>query len=264
MKNKFVAGIIALFLGMFGAHRFYLGQRGLGIAYFLLAMFSIGLTAASDGDAPFVLLPMLIGLIDAVLFFAMPKADFDEKYNKAGRRQQYRGEWEGYREPLYGAPAPPAYQDYKRSGIKNFREYRFEEAAEDFELALERSPGDPTLHFNLACTYSMLKDAENGFFHLEQAVECGFNKPEKIHQHDALAFLRGLPTFQPFANNGYRRPAAQLPPPGPNILEEAAKPAKPAAANILDQIAELGKLMELGILTEEEFTRQKQKLLERS
>ena len=264
MKSKYVAGILALFFGIFGVHRFYLGKKGLGIAHFLLAMATIGITTASNGEAPLVLLPLVLGFIDSILFFAMPRVDFDEKYNNPGSKKQYRRDWQRQYEPAYASPPPPSYRDFKRSGIKNFREYRFEEAAEDFEDALDLSPGDPTLHFNLACTYSMLKAGEKAFDHLEKAVEYGFNKLDKIYQHDALAYLRALPQFDAFVSNGFRRPAAQLPSPEPNILEEPAKPGKASAGDILEQIAELGELKERGILTEEEFRIKKKKLLERS
>lgn len=256
-------------MGMFGVHRFYLGQKALGVLYFVMAFIGIGVTAASDGEAPLALLPLAIGMIDAVLFFAMPRPDFDEKYNKTGRQAAYSRDYRRYDEPAYSAPPyAPGYREFKRDGIKHFREFRFEDAADDFEQALALSPEDPTLHFNLACTYSMLKDADSAYYHLEKAVASGFNKLEKIRQHDALAFLRNTPRFEAFVSGGYRQQAAQLPAPEHNILEEdngkEEPESKAPAVDILSQIAELGKLKELGILTDEEFTKQKKKLLERS
>ena len=42
-KSKIVALLLCLFLGLFGAHRFYLGYIGLGIVYFFtLGFFGIG------------------------------------------------------------------------------------------------------------------------------------------------------------------------------------------------------------------------------
>ena len=55
---------------------------------------TIGITAASGGDAPFVLLPVVLGFIDSILFFAMPRPDFAEKYNKPALPNQYRRDWE--------------------------------------------------------------------------------------------------------------------------------------------------------------------------
>lgn len=43
MKNKWVAFFLCLFLGFFGAHKFYEGKSGMGILYiFTLGIFGIG------------------------------------------------------------------------------------------------------------------------------------------------------------------------------------------------------------------------------
>jgi TM2 domain-containing membrane protein YozV len=67
MKDKNVAGILALFLGWVGIHRFYLGQVGLGILYAVFFWFPVF---------------WLIALIDAIVLFSMDKDVFDVKYNK--------------------------------------------------------------------------------------------------------------------------------------------------------------------------------------
>jgi len=36
VKNKIVAGLLAIFLGYLGIHKFYLGQKRWGIVYLLL------------------------------------------------------------------------------------------------------------------------------------------------------------------------------------------------------------------------------------
>lgn len=259
MKNKYVAGILALFFGLFGVHRFYLGQRFLGILYFVVAVF--GIIIAVEEGVPIIAGPAILGFIDSILLFAMPKEDFDNKYNAKRRERSHRRDWQRFSEESYRSSAP-SLSAYKSSGIKNFRAYYFEEAAEDFEMALDLAPNDPTLHFNLACTYSMLEEADRGFYHLEMAAELGFNKLDKIHQHDALAFLRSLPSFDAFVANGYRRPPASLPPPQSDLLDERPSPAQAQESdNLLNQIVELGKLRDKGILTEEEFAQQKRKLL---
>ena len=44
MKSKFVAYILWLFLGLIGAHKFYVGKAGMGILYILTAgLFGVGL-----------------------------------------------------------------------------------------------------------------------------------------------------------------------------------------------------------------------------
>jgi len=66
-KNKVVAGLLAIFLGDFGIHKFYLGKRGLGILY--LCFFWSGV-------------PDIIGFIEGIIYFAMSDETFNAKYNK--------------------------------------------------------------------------------------------------------------------------------------------------------------------------------------
>lgn len=66
MKNKTTAGILALFLGGLGVHRFYLGQTGLGILY--LVFF-------------WTFIPAFVALIDGIIFLTQEDSKFNEKYN---------------------------------------------------------------------------------------------------------------------------------------------------------------------------------------
>ncbi|MBS4538091.1 TM2 domain-containing protein [Clostridium sp. D2Q-11] len=66
MKSKVVAGLLAIFLGGFGIHKFYLGQTGQGILMLLFAWTGI---------------PEIIGIFQGVLMLLMTKKDFDRKYN---------------------------------------------------------------------------------------------------------------------------------------------------------------------------------------
>jgi TM2 domain-containing membrane protein YozV len=271
MKKKHVAGLLALFFGLWGVHRFYLGQRLWGILHFAMAMF--GLFLAIEEGAAFIALPAIIGFVDAVLFFAMPRADFDRKYNKTVQHSHQRASFDRHREIAareadYQQPYSSVhrndyhYERLKKSGIRHFRQRHYDAAADDFEDALEIVPDSPSLHFNLACTYALLREAALAFHHLEEAVKYGFTPIEKIHTHDALAYLRALPQFKTFVEHDYRMPPAQLSAPKEDELHLETPAESQSTPNILDQIIELGKLRDKGILTDEEFAHQKQKLLE--
>ncbi|MEO0775861.1 MAG: TM2 domain-containing protein, partial [Bacteroidota bacterium] len=65
MKDKTIAAVLALFLGYFGAHRFYLRQTGLGILYFFLAFTGIS---------------FLLSFIDFFRFLFMDQQRFDFAY----------------------------------------------------------------------------------------------------------------------------------------------------------------------------------------
>jgi len=62
-KDKTTAGLLALFLGGLGVHKFYLGENG--IIYFLFFWTGI---------------PMILGLIDAIKIFKMSDTEFSQKY----------------------------------------------------------------------------------------------------------------------------------------------------------------------------------------
>lgn len=273
MKKKNVAGFLALFLGVFGVHRFYLGQRFLGILYMMITFFAVIISA--EENVPAVMAPAILGLVDAVLFFVMPREDFDRRYNKTADRGWYGRHYRN----ADRFPAPrrrrrvhaSEFEVIKRRGIQNFRDYHFEAAAEDFEQALSLEPENAAIHYNLAATYAMLEEETLAFQHLEEAVACGFDQVEKIHSHDALAYLRSRSDFQAFVDNGYRMPALKLEDPEEELELGSEQPpaSRPAGASekgqappkLLEQIAELGKLRDRGILTEEEFAQQKEKIL---
>jgi TM2 domain-containing membrane protein YozV len=66
MKDKTTAGLLALFLGGLGIHKFYLGRGGQGIVYLLFA---------------WTFIPAIIGFIEAIILFTMNEQEFHLKYN---------------------------------------------------------------------------------------------------------------------------------------------------------------------------------------
>jgi TM2 domain-containing membrane protein YozV len=65
-KNKFIAAILAFFLGGFGVHHFYLGNAAFGVLYLLFC---------------WTLIPAIIAFIEFIVFLVMPERDFDARYN---------------------------------------------------------------------------------------------------------------------------------------------------------------------------------------
>lgn len=278
MKEKNVAGILALFLGGFGVHRFYLGQTGLGVFYLI-----------------FCWLPLIwiLGLIDAIVFFSMDKEAFDLKYNRNyyqltrkrdtdfDRHQRYREERDRRRQSReytredrrrersdnrqdspYQTPQPrptalPKPNPYKNSGIRKYKEYDYDGAIADFQRALEIDDKDVAVHFNIACAYSLNENVEKAFYHLDRAVALGFNDFKRIKEHDALAYIRIQDQFDEFEQNGFRL-TMQLEAPKENLLDDTPN----ESTDLLEQLKKLGELREKGLLTEEEFVAQKKRLLE--
>ena len=259
MKNRQTAGFLALFGGFIGLHRFYLRQPGLGILYIiLLTVFGIS---------------FLLGLIDALAFFLMSDEYFDEKYNgpyitelpgvrirerhKLRERQgasNYRKQSRKVSSRSMSSSHPILRKNpYKKSGIEKYRDYDLVGAIEDFKKGLEVSPKDASLHFNIACAYSLTEQKIDAFKHLSEAVELGFRDFDKIDQHDALAYLRVQEEWENFKKNGYKwTETPKLEEPKEDLLQDDL---------LLSQLKKLSDLKEKGLITELEFEQEKEKLL---
>lgn len=66
-KNKIVAGILAIVLGGFGVHQFYLGHIGRGIIYLIFC---------------WAWIPSIIGFIEGIIYLCMSDEEFNRKYNR--------------------------------------------------------------------------------------------------------------------------------------------------------------------------------------
>ncbi|MCB0520391.1 MAG: TM2 domain-containing protein [Lewinellaceae bacterium] len=259
MRKKSIAGFFALVMGVFGLHHFYLNNRKRGILYFaatvLLFIISI------NKDAPIVLIMGLVATIDAMVLFSMPTEEFDQKYNSVARQAQRAEQFQRNlpQRPLEKALPTPVTNPFKASGVQKFKEYDYEGAIGDFKKALEAKYDDPAVHFNLACSYSLVERTDPAFFHLTKAVHFGFVDFDKIENHQALAYLRTQPEFLEFVKNGYQRFGT---PPTAVQEEKLVMEDKPQREEtLLEQIKRLGELRNKGILTEEEYVVQTKKVL---
>lgn len=68
MKDKNTAALLAFFLGWAGAHKFYLGQIGSGIVYFLFSWTGI---------------PWFVAIIEFIMLALMDQDEFDRRFNGA-------------------------------------------------------------------------------------------------------------------------------------------------------------------------------------
>ncbi|MDL4843188.1 TM2 domain-containing protein [Aquibacillus rhizosphaerae] len=65
MKSKLAAGLLGIFLGDFGIHKFYLGQKGKGILYLVFCWTGI---------------PAIIGFIEGIIYLFSSEEKFQSKY----------------------------------------------------------------------------------------------------------------------------------------------------------------------------------------
>ncbi len=268
-KNKVVAGILALFFGMFGVHRFYLGRKWQGILYFLAFFITLGITIESDGF-PAIAFLAILAFIDSVLLLAMPKRDFDRKYNSesaVAERKRKRVRRQPAKPAAKRQPFTPAEMFPKkgqanpilRSAFAKYKKGDYTGAKKDFEDSLEKDYDNPNVHFMLACCNSIMKDSDQAFFHLSSAIDFGFRQFEEIYENEALEYLRSLPEFESFVANDFQI-RAKLPEPQEDLLD--SKPYYDTS--VLEKIADLGELMERGVISREEFETQKVKILNRN
>ena len=276
-KDKNLAGILALFFGWLGVHRYYLGQNDKGMFYTIgsgimmwggrIPLFGILMKFLW---IPFIL---VVCMVDAITLFAMDERVFDEKYNGATnthekrhsnrenrrnareeKREAYRKRTQ-YQEKPISKKASARHNAFKKSGVEKFNEFDYAGAIADFKKSLEFAPNDIASHFNIACAYSLTEKADLALSHLDRAVALGFKDFDKLKNHHALAYLRIQPAFEDFEANGFKlsQNGPQQDVPSDDLLN--------SQPDLLDQLKKLGDLRTKGLLTELEFEQQKKKLL---
>ena len=70
-KNKLAAGLLAIFLGWIGIHKFYMGSWGWGMVFVAVVFTTGGFLGLVTG---------ICGLVEGILYLTMPQEQFDEKY----------------------------------------------------------------------------------------------------------------------------------------------------------------------------------------
>jgi len=273
-KNKFLAAILAFALGFVGVHKLYLGKIGAFIGLMILFIFTVSTGAA--------FVPFLVAFIQGIKLLKMSDINFDNTYNRGQdvvrkgpletRRyaQMRRYEQEEDYNPKSGRMLQkPSNQNlksnpYKASGIKKYKDFDLEEAILDFKKGLEIAPNDVSLHFNIACAYSLTEKKMLAYHHITQAIKYGMKDVDKILSHDDLAFVRIQPQFDTFRAGGFLgNPFVQA-----SATSESSTPsfASDTTVNITDDtlLAQLNQLSELrkkGILSESEFLFERKKVL---
>lgn len=66
IKSKTTAGVLAIFLGSFGAHKFYLGKTGMGVLYLLFC---------------WTYIPGIISVIEGIIYLCSNDENFQLKHH---------------------------------------------------------------------------------------------------------------------------------------------------------------------------------------
>ena len=161
----------------------------------------------------------------------------------------------------------PRENPFKKTGISKYKDFDIDGAIEDFVKGLELDPSDMALHFNLAAAYSLTEQTEKGFHHLEKAVENGFKDFEKIKTHDDLAFLRIQEGFEAFQDNGYKSSGGAVATENHASTAEEVRKEEPEVLIqddiLLSQLQKLSELRNKGLLSDKEYSLEKEKLMRR-
>jgi TM2 domain-containing membrane protein YozV len=254
MKSRIIAGLLALILGIFGIHRFYLRDIGGGIFYVFLFIITNKF-----------LFPVtwILGIIEAIRLFNMSNQEFDSKYNKnfvdyreiPGRRAENYRNTRDQRVPQKRDTSFrifPKKNPFKKSALEKYNNYDFKGAISDYTKALDISPDDPELHFQIARAYSLTENKELAFRHLDTAVQYGMKDAAKIGTDEDLAFLRIQPEYESFKSNNFRLTLKAIGPEKKDLLTEDL---------FLSQIKKLNELREKGVISQEEFTIERKKIM---
>lgn len=73
---------------------------------------------------------------------------------------------------------------------------RLEEGLAADERLVRLAPGDPTVHYNLACSLALLARSEDALDALERAVALGYRDTGHLLEDEDLASLRSTRRFQ--------------------------------------------------------------------
>ncbi len=256
-KSKFLAAVLALLFGTFGAHRFYLGETKIGFFYVFLFIMTRAMFPLTS----------LLGIFDFFRIMTMGQSEFDRRYNQhipigqqRTRRSNQRNPYQRQRTKVEPVRAPkakksfrPKVNPYKKTALKRYEEYDTEEAVKELHKALEIEPNNKEYLFKLACAYSQLEQTEKSIQYLDLAIKNGYKDVDKINTIEDLAYLRISPVFAQFVENQYSlKQTPKLSAPKQNLLDDDV---------ILSQLNKLVELKKRGLLSEAEYAKEKKKLL---
>lgn len=121
------------------------------------------------------------------------------------------------------------------------------------QQSLSEDSTNPETHFELACFYSLIQDKDKCFEHLNKSVVYGYKNLKNIEKEPDLKWIRHQDEFKAFKANGYKTAPVST----NTVVKINSKD------NYIEELRELGKLKDEGIITEKEFQELKEKILKR-
>lgn len=79
-KNRTTAGLLAIFLGSLGIHKFYMGYTGPALAYLIICLFCLLFMIFVPVLYLFVIILCIIAIIEGVIYLGKTDEDFNKTY----------------------------------------------------------------------------------------------------------------------------------------------------------------------------------------
>lgn len=130
-----------------------------------------------------------------------------------------------------------------KEAIELYTEGKYAESLKVTEDILLISPSNPYALANASRVCSILRDKNGAFTYLQRAVEASHPAINKLLESSDFDYIKSLPDYTEFIRNGFKRPLDN------------------SVSSMADELEKLASLKDRGVLTEEEFQIQKQKIL---
>lgn len=257
-----MAIVFAVGLGCFGVHRFTLGQWQLGLVHVFLMVVSLAnFEGEFLGVSPWTTLSALLAYGTALWWWRMGNEEFAERYLElAEEGEAVEGKYLAGTTAVH--PKVKSRRERRKmlaSAKQRYESYDLQGAAELYEAALDLDLSDGDSRVLAARCYSLLEDQASAYRHLRRAVQLEAGNLDLVDVDEGFAWLRTRPDFVARRRAGYAHVAQESVARG---TSEVPVPKLGAPVpNVLDRLEQLGSLRERGLLDEEEFAREKRRLL---
>ena len=255
----------ALFLGWVGVHRFVLGQWYWGLVHIFLFIAGAALVESTPFEflaIPWFSFSAMAAYYTAFRWIRMSDGAFADRYLELVEEDVDAGG-----KYLRGTVAdhPRAISRRARRKLlaearQRYDDFDLQGAADRYEEALELDLADGDARVYAARCYSLLEDADAAYRHLRRAVQLQATNLDLVAEDAGFAWLRTRPDYEARRRAGYAPVTLDVP---EDDLPAAGEPAAlpPPGDNILDRLEQLGRLRDRGLLDDEEFAREKRRLL---
>lgn len=262
-----MAVLFAVGLGWCGVHRFTLGQWQWGLAHVFLFVVSMSMLSRFGLDNPWISLSAFVAYYHAYQWWRMTDEEFGEQFLEVDESdRQVTGKYLAGQEITHPRVLSGRARRTLLASAKTAYEYfDYQRAAELYEQALDLDLQDGESRVHAARCYVLLEDGESAYRHLAMAFQLGATNLDLVAEHPDFAWLRTRDDFDARRRAGFGAiappvaPAPADPTPANGQPQHAALP--PPSISILDGLERLADLRERGVLDDEEFSRQKERLL---